>query len=168
MQDDGWESSGIAGFVVRPAALGDVERLVELRAEMLATLGSSVGDCAAAWRPAAREWFCDALERRAEVRIAVIDLAGEGVVSCGVGMLVRHIPSPSSPGGWHGHLSNMSTLPAYRGRGYGRACLAHLLEWFDDRADLRTIDLNASATAAPMYRAAGFSAPRFEALQRRR
>jgi GNAT superfamily N-acetyltransferase len=64
-----------------------------------------------------------------------------------------------------GHVFNMSTFPANRRRGYARACLEALLEWFRDETEARVINLNATPDGIVLYWVAGFTAPRFAALQ---
>lgn len=64
-----------------------------------------------------------------------------------------------------GHVFNMSTFPAHRRRGYARACLEALLEWFRDETQARVINMNATQDGIPLYRSVGFTEPRFAALQ---
>ena len=53
-------------------------------------------------------------------------------------------------------MFNISTEPAHRRCGYGRACLNALLTWFDTDTSVRLVDLNATPDGVGMYLSAGF------------
>ncbi|MFY1577823.1 GNAT family N-acetyltransferase [Verrucosispora sp. WMMD703] len=55
--------------------------------------------------------------------------------------------------------------PAYRRRGFSRACLGALLDWFVERG-VRTVDLKASAEGEPLYQELGFRPTSMAAMRR--
>lgn len=153
------------GWKVRRAEVADATALVRLRAQMLTDMGRAVGGDADPWRASAKEWFADRLARRREFASFVVDDPNDGVVACSAGTCDFHAPGPGNLTGVRGHVFNMSTLPGHRRRGYARACLEALLEWFRDETDARIINLNASPDGLALYQAMGFTEPRFAALQ---
>jgi GNAT superfamily N-acetyltransferase len=153
------------GRKVRRAEAADAADLVRLRAQMLADMGRSPGDETDPWRASAEDWFTDRLGREREFASFVIDDPDDGVIACSAGICDFHAPGPGNLTGVRGHVFNMSTLPGHRRRGYARACLEALLEWFRDETEARVINLNATQDGIALYRAVGFSEPRFAALQ---
>ncbi len=85
----------------------------------------------------------------------VVDVDGSPVAS-GVGWLEEHLPVPSAPDGRRGHIASMSTEPAHRRQGHGRAVLDALLGWFVD-AGVSRVDLRATPDGRGLYERAGFS-----------
>jgi len=156
---------GLEGRKVRRAEAADAADLVRLRAQMLADMGRSAADGADPWQANAEVWFADRLTREREFAAFVVDDPGDGVVACSAGICDFHAPGPRNLTGVRGHVFNMSTLPAHRSRGYARACLEALLEWFRDETAARVINLNATQDGIALYRSMGFSEPRFAALQ---
>ena len=77
------------------------------------------------------------------------------VVSCGVGWLEEHLPSPYQLDGRRGHVSSMSTHPDFRSRGYARIVMRALMAWFADR-DIPRVDLRATPYGKPLYESEGF------------
>jgi GNAT superfamily N-acetyltransferase len=156
---------GQNGWKVRRAEAADAADLVRLRAQMLADMGRSVGDEADPWRASAEDWFADRLARGREFAAFVVDDPDDGVVACSAGVCDFHAPGPGNLTGIRGHVFNMSTLPAHRGRGCARGCLQALLDWFRDETEARVINLNATADGMALYRSVSFTEPRFAALQ---
>lgn len=155
----------VKGRKVRRAEAADAADLVRLRAQMLADMGRSAGDNSDPWRARAEDWFADRLAREREFASFVVDDPDDGVVACSAGICDFHAPGPGNLTGVRGHVFNMSTFPAHRRRGYARACLEALLEWFRDETQARVINMNATQDGIPLYRSVGFTEPRFAALQ---
>ncbi|MEU9451629.1 N-acetyltransferase [Streptomyces sp. NPDC048277] len=72
-----------------------------------------------------------------------------------VGALEYRIGRAGNPHGRVGHVFSVATDPDARRRGYARACMEELLEWFRERG-AGQVDLNASAEAEPLYASLGF------------
>ncbi|MET7790482.1 GNAT family N-acetyltransferase [Streptomyces sp900116325] len=145
---------------VRRATLDDVPALVRMRALMLSDMGMHSGDADAPWRAASALWFSERLRLPDE-------FAAFLVVASAVGACDAHAPSPANPSGLHGRISNVSTDPRRRRRGYARGCLDALLTWFRAETSVTVVDLNATGDGAGLYESFGFAAPRHPALQLR-
>ncbi|MFI6348817.1 GNAT family N-acetyltransferase [Streptomyces sp. NPDC050560] len=65
------------------------------------------------------------------------------------------MPSPGNPRGLTGHVFNVATEPGARRRGYARACMDALLDWYGRRG-VPKIDLHATRDAEPLYASLGF------------
>jgi len=156
---------GLEGRKVRRAEAADAADLVRLRAQMLADMGRCAGGDDDPWRASAEDWFAGRLVRGREFASFLVDDPDDGVVACSAGICDYHAPGPGNLTGVRGHVFNMSTLPAHRRRGYARACLEALLEWFRDETEARVVNLNATPDGIALYRTVGFTEPRFAALQ---
>ncbi|BDZ47956.1 N-acetyltransferase [Frondihabitans sucicola] len=152
---------------MRRATVDDTAALVELRAEMMRSMGEDP-DGGAPWRTAAAAWF-EARLTGPQDRFAafVVDDRVDGVVSCAVGICDLHTPSPRNPTGIHGHLSNVSTRIEHRRRGHARTVVEALLEWFDTEVGATVLHLSATADGTALYESLGFAPPRDVALVRR-
>lgn len=148
---------------LRRAAPADAAALLRLRELMLAEMGASVSDVD--WKRPALDWFAEMLRRPAEFAAFVVDDQQAGVVACAAGSCDSRAPAPGNPAGCHGHVFNMSTDPAHRGRGHGRRCLEALLDWFRASTDARVVHLNATEDGIRLYRSAGFTEPAHPALR---
>jgi ribosomal protein S18 acetylase RimI-like enzyme len=146
---------------LRRATVHDAQALVHLRSLMFSSMGSDVGGQDAPWRVAAAGWFQEQLDRPEQFAGFVIEHPDEGVVSAALGSCDVRAPSPANVSGAHGRVFNISTEPAHRRCGYGRACLTALLTWFDTDTSVRVVDLNATPDGAGIYVSAGFGKPRF-------
>ncbi|MFI1163167.1 GNAT family N-acetyltransferase [Streptomyces sp. NPDC020801] len=71
------------------------------------------------------------------------------------GALEYRIGRNGNPHGRVGHVFSVATDPGARRRGYARACMEELLDWFRERGAGQA-ELNASAEAEPLYAALGF------------
>ena len=124
--------------------------LVELRAEMFHAMGV---DASGAWRQNAREWFSQRVGTPG-VGIFVVEDSGH-VVACAMGAIRDAAPSPSVPEGRDVLLSNVCTLPQWRGRGHGRRAFDAVMAWARDTGVGR-VELMATADGRGMYERAGF------------
>ncbi|WP_026930000.1 GNAT family N-acetyltransferase [Glycomyces tenuis] len=153
---------GIARF----ATADDVEEIVRLRQVMLEEWFDCPDD---GWK----EGTAVILKRRlgeAEptMAVTVVDAPGTpgALASCAAGVISERLPSPHNPTGLAGWVFNVSTDPAWRRRGFSRACMEALLEWFDDRG-IRSVDLHASSQGEGLYRQLGFQPPAEPAMRRK-
>ncbi|MEV6614038.1 GNAT family N-acetyltransferase [Streptomyces sp. NPDC051051] len=72
------------------------------------------------------------------------------------GTIDYRIGRADNPHGAVGYVFSVATDPDARRRGYARACMATLLEWFRER-DAGHVLLNASPAAEPLYASLGFT-----------
>ncbi|MEU6216448.1 GNAT family N-acetyltransferase [Streptomyces sp. NPDC047022] len=72
-----------------------------------------------------------------------------------VGTVEYRIGRADNPHGRVGHVFSVATDPGARRRGYARACMETLLDWFREQG-VGQVDLNASAQAEPLYASLGF------------
>ena len=141
---------------VRPATIDDVPELVRLRGVMLGSISGQ--------HPASGPWQ-ESASRTLRERLPAGSLAGFVVerpdepgrlAACAVGVIEQRLAGPTNPTGAIGHVFNVVTDPDHRRRGYARACMGALLDWYHRRGIVR-IDLNASAEGGPLYRSLGFT-----------
>ncbi|MEW5353713.1 N-acetyltransferase family protein [Streptomyces sp. 16-176A] len=71
------------------------------------------------------------------------------------GTLEYRIGRAGNPLGTVGYVFSVATDPGARRRGYARACMDRLLEWFRERGADR-VQLTTSAEAASLYASLGF------------
>jgi ribosomal protein S18 acetylase RimI-like enzyme len=72
-----------------------------------------------------------------------------------VGTVEYRIGRAGNPHGRIGYVFSVATDPDARRRGYARACMESLLDWFREQ-DVGQIDLTASADAVALYASLGF------------
>ena len=116
----------------RRATPDDAPELVRLRGVMYASFD---GD-----QPPPRPWQ-DAAERYLRTHLVAPDdsLAAfvvarpGGLASCAVGSIEYRLAGPNNPSGMTGYVFNVATDPDARRRGYGRACMVGLLDWYRRR-----------------------------------
>jgi len=137
----------------RPDDAPEIARLAEL---MYRALGARCTDDAwARWRRGAQRVVRTRLGADLTVIVAGDPGAPGRLVACGAGTITERLPNP-----WHadarvGYVQWMSTDPAFRRRGLGRAVLLGLLDWFEDRG-VDNVELHASDEGVGLYRAEGF------------
>jgi GNAT superfamily N-acetyltransferase len=87
----------------------------------------------------------------------VVDRPGRPgeLASLVVGTVDYRIGRAGNPRGVIGCVFSVATDPDQRRRGYARACMEVLLDWFRERG-AGSVDLNASAEAEPLYASLGF------------
>lgn len=71
------------------------------------------------------------------------------------GTVDYRIGGARNPYGMDGYVFSVATDPDARRRGYARACVEALLEWFRGRG-VRRVRLTASSQAEPLYVSLGF------------
>ena len=137
---------------LRRADASDVEALVHLRGLMHAAMGAD--PTTPGWAQACRAALLQRLVEQDRFAAFVVDVDGRPV-SGGVGWVEEHLPSPRQLDGRRGHVASMSTEPAHRRAGHGRAVLQALLSWFDALGVPR-IDLRATPDGQRLYESFGF------------
>jgi GNAT superfamily N-acetyltransferase len=141
---------------VRRAGPRDAAEVLRLRSVMLDAVGPG-GPEPQSWIGPGTELVRRLLHSGNETMAAfVVDRpAGPGLAACVVGTIDQRLPGPNDPTGLRGYVLNVATDPAYRRRGYSRACMIALLAWYAQRG-VGAIDLRASADGEPLYAALGF------------
>ncbi|OZD01872.1 GNAT family N-acetyltransferase [Rhodococcus sp. 06-235-1A] len=151
---------GEVGATVRRARIGDVDALVELRAEMFRSMGSNADG--QLWRTHAFDWFVARLDD-ADYGIFVVDHNG-AVVACAMGAVRDAAPSPLSPDGRDVLISNVCTAPDARGNGFGRGAFEAVMAWARETGIARA-ELMATPSGLGIYQRNGFTANTFPAMR---
>ena len=142
----------------RLASPDDADELVRLRTVMLRSLHSASWDDD--WRKPAASALASRLAAdpsSATMAAFVVNRPdGGGLASCAVGVIEQRLGGPGNPDGRSGYVFSVATYPDDRRRGYSRACMAALLDWFRSENILK-VDLRASRDAEPLYRSLGFT-----------
>jgi len=99
-----------------------------------------------------------------ELAAFVVD-SPDGLAACVVGAIDERLPTPGDPNPWRGYVYNVATDPAYRRRGYSRACMQAALAWFAER-NVPLVDLRASPDGEPLYASLGFTRTKDPAMRR--
>ncbi|MET9494564.1 GNAT family N-acetyltransferase [Streptomyces sp. NPDC006552] len=142
--------------LVRRAVPEDAAELVRLRKIMLDSMSPSAD---VSWQPgtvaALRAHLADP---GGELTAFVIDAPGADgrLAACASGAIHHGLGSPGNPAGTSGHVFNVCTDPEYRRRGFSRACVEALLDWYRER-EVHRIDLHATAEGEPLYTSLGFA-----------
>ncbi|KWV30283.1 GNAT family N-acetyltransferase [Micromonospora rifamycinica] len=142
---------------VRRAVVADAGEIVRLRGVMLADM-DQMAPAPGPWQQAAREVLHHRLAEPADLMaVFVVDDPRRpgALAACATGTIEQRLGGPDNPGGLIGYVFNVVTEPAYRRRGFSRACLEALLDWYRQRGVGR-VDLRASVPGEPLYRSLGF------------
>lgn len=137
---------------MRSATLSDLDALVELRTEMFRAIGDH--EIHEDWPRHAAQWFTERIDHP-DHRICVVETEGR-VVAAALGSLSRSQPKPDRPLGWDLHVSNVVTLPPFRGRGYAGAAFRAVLDWGRSRPGPVRARLFATRDGRTMYEREGF------------
>jgi GNAT superfamily N-acetyltransferase len=108
------------------------------------------------WKPIALAALRTGLDGPAPTLVAfVVDRPGGGLASCVVGVVQTRLGSPGNPDGRSGYVFSVSTDVDARRRGYARAAMEALLDWYRQQG-ITKIDLRASDDGGPLYESLGF------------
>ena len=142
--------------LVRRAEPGDAEEVLRLRQVMIDSMAGA---------DRSTDWHAESLpvlrEKLAEpdghfVAFVVDHPEQPGALAALVaGTLDYRIGRTGNPLGTVGYVFSVATDPGTRRRGYARACMDGLLEWFRERGADR-VQLTTSAEGAPLYSSLGF------------
>lgn len=133
----------------RVAAAGDIEALVQLRNRLVAECGAPNRSVDAQLRA----FFEKHLEDGSLVEWLALE-DGHIVATAAV-EFHEFTPSESNKSGVRGHITNMYTAPAYRGRGIAALLLGKLAETAEARG-VKRLWLHASEMGRPVYLKFGF------------
>jgi ribosomal protein S18 acetylase RimI-like enzyme len=136
----------------RQASIEDAAELMRLRKVMLDSMGGPVPD--GPWLQTGIKVLRDGLGEN--LAAFVVDRPdGSGLAACVVGAVDQRLPNPNDPTGLRGYVYSVATDPAYRRRGFARACMTALLDWYAQRG-VRAVDLRASTDGLVLYESLGF------------
>jgi ribosomal protein S18 acetylase RimI-like enzyme len=142
---------------VRRATPADAWELVRLRAVMLEAMGGTAVE-PGPWQEASVKLIHERMSGPEPVMAAFVvswpDRPGV-LAACAVGAIDLRLGRPSNPSGRTGYVYNVCTEAGFRRRGYARACMLALLDWFRS-CDVSRVDLRASVDGEALYRSLGF------------
>lgn len=152
----------------RRALPDDAPELVRLRGVMLGAGESPVPvPEPGPWQAVAEETLRKRLaEPEGSLGVFVVDRPDRvsGLAACAIGVIEQRLGSPDNPSGEYGYVFNVTTDPDCRRRGYARACMEAVLEWYRRRG-IRKIDLKTSGPGEPLYRSLGFVHSTYPAMR---
>lgn len=146
---------------VRRATAEDAPELTRLREMLLDAMGQDVAETT--WRKHALESFTERLAPGGDLAAFVIDGENGSLAASAVGTIFTSLPNPNRPDGRTGWVLNVITDEAYRGRGYARATVGALLDWFHGHG-VRRVELHSSPAGEALARSLGFTQPTSVAL----
>jgi GNAT superfamily N-acetyltransferase len=148
----------------RAATETDVDEVVRLAASMYASIGQDVTK--PDWHRAARDHFLSRLGR--DLAVFVVDHPDRpGLAASAAGTVASRLPAPNNVEARVAYVQWVATDDDLRRRGYARAVMQALVDWYDGHA-IPVIELHATPEGEPLYRELGFGADGPAALRRRR
>ncbi|WP_405925781.1 GNAT family N-acetyltransferase [Streptomyces sp. NBC_00035] len=142
--------------LVRRAVPEDAEEVLRLRQVMIDSVFAT--ESSSAWHadslPTVRRKLADP---DGDFAAFVVDHPDrpDALAALVAGTIDYRIGRAGNPHGGIGYVFSVATDPDARRRGYARASMETLLDWFRERG-VTAVDLNASAEAEPLYVALGF------------
>jgi GNAT superfamily N-acetyltransferase len=141
-------------FTIRRATVDDIEALVQHRVAMQSENADGVEVDWAAVRDACRRYFAETLPSDIFV-VFVAEAEGRIVATSGVSFVSRP-PSPTSFLQCEGYVTNVYTVPAWRGRGVATALLNATIEYAQNQG-ARLVYLHTSDAGRSVYQKLGFA-----------
>ncbi|MFF8727563.1 GNAT family N-acetyltransferase [Streptomyces sp. NPDC015171] len=145
--------------LARRAGPEDAAEVLRLRQVMIDSLWSAGGSGPTEWHTESlrtlRERLADGDGDFAAFVVDHPDRPG-ALAALVAGTVDYRIGKAGNPRGRVGQVFSVATDPDARRRGYARACMVALLDWFRAR-DAGHVLLNASPEAEPLYSALGFT-----------
>ncbi|WP_305786695.1 GNAT family N-acetyltransferase [Symbioplanes lichenis] len=140
-------------MIARAAVPADAAELMRLRAVLLSSMGDDVTD--GPWQAAGASHLRAKLGGDTLAAFVVDAPGGPGLAASVVGAVDERLPGPRNPSGLVGYVYSVATHPEHRRRGYSRACMEGLLQWYAARG-VTKIDLRASPEGLGLYESLGF------------
>ena len=152
-------------YSVRLATVADIDQLVPLRVLMQKEVNPqvSMGD-ELAFSEATRKYLVEVLPRGTAI-CCVAEFAGQ-IVSNAFLLVIDKAPSLNSRKGRIGYVSNVYTLPEFRGKGVGTAVMEELKRQAV-LAGMSKVMLNSTEAGSSVYARVGFKEPTFPAMELR-
>jgi ribosomal protein S18 acetylase RimI-like enzyme len=150
---------------VRRGRPEDAEELMRLRTVMMAGMPGASTPQPGPWLEAGAAVLRRQLTDPAELVAAFVVDSPPGLAACVVGAIDERLPGPRSVSPLRGYVYNVVTDPAYRRRGFSRACMQALLAWFEEHG-VSSVDLRASPDGEPLYASLGFARTKDPAMRR--
>jgi GNAT superfamily N-acetyltransferase len=138
---------------VRRATADDADELMRLRVVMLTGVGGAA-PTPGPWQRAGTRLLADPSCAMTAFVVDDPDRPGR-LAACVLGTVEQRLPGPRNPTGRVGYVFNVATDPGCRRRGYSRACLQALLDWYAEQG-VTAVDLRASSDGEPLYASLGF------------
>jgi GNAT superfamily N-acetyltransferase len=139
---------------IRLATLDDVDELIRLRLDFLEEVGNLKADVDGGELGAALRDYLVRKLPGGEFMAWVAEAEGAIVATSGVTLFERP-PNGANLAGLEAYLSNMYTVPAWRGRGVGTALVETIVAHLK-RTRVRRIWLHATEQGRSVYARAGF------------
>lgn len=150
----------------RPATIEDSAEIVGLAALLFESMGLSAAR-EQRWRAEGERQVRDRLGKDLAVFVVDHPLRAGRLAASAAGTITQRLPTPVNPTGLAGYVQWVCTDAEYRGRGFARAAMKRLLDWYEER-DVNTVELHATPMAEGLYHALGFDDSGPRALRRRR
>ena len=146
--------SGNRHYIIRPATVGDIDALIDLRLTMFRAMGFDDDTLLERVSVACYTYFEQHLPTSL-FRAWVAEAKSDMVAS--IGLVMHSIPpSPRNLVGLEGYIMNLVTLPGWRHQGIARALLDHVLEVLREEG-IPVISLHTSADGCQLYESLGFT-----------
>ncbi|MEV0258498.1 GNAT family N-acetyltransferase [Streptomyces sp. NPDC050732] len=151
--------------LVRRATPEDAEELLRLRQVMFDSVFAARSGSGSDTGPSDTSWHAESVpivrrrlgEPEGNFAAFVVDHPERpgGLAALVVGTVEYRIGRADNPHGRVGQVFSVATDPDQRRKGYARACMEALLDWFREQGAAGA-DLNASPEAEPLYVSLGF------------
>jgi GNAT superfamily N-acetyltransferase len=138
---------------VRRAITDDADDLMRLRVVMLTDVAGAP-PAPGPWQRNGAALLADPFGAMTAFVVDDPDRPGR-LAACALGTVEQRLPGPRNLTGRVGYVFNVATDPGLRRRGYSRACLQALLDWYAEQG-VTAVDLRASADGEPLYASLGF------------
>ena len=152
-------------ILFRPATEKDAAQLAGLRALMQCEVnGVEAKTVTPQYRKDLVIYFREALLKN-EIYCAVAEIEGKLIAANGL-VLYRKPPSMNGKVGLNGYVSNVYTLPEYRGRGIAQKLMQLLVDYARE-SGARLLHLGATSAGKAVYERVGFKDPEYVPLELR-
>lgn len=150
-------------MIYRSALLTDIPQLVKLRALMQCEVNAfDPSEVTTDFISSTEEYFLNSLNNQSYYS-AVAEFEGSLVAANGL-VIYQRPPSLIGPSGLVGYVTNVYTLPEFRGRGIAGELMKILIQ-FAKNANVAKLHLGATKAGKSVYERVGFKPVKFEALE---